>query len=46
MVGKIFKYINTFFQQGNIKIIKSDSQDFYILFQINTVLFNFLFILI
>ncbi len=43
------KETNTFIQQGRIKLIKSDSQDIYnitkrFLFQINTVLLNFLVI--
>ncbi len=46
--SKILKEINTFIQKRRIKFIKSDSKDFCvtkkIIFQLNAVLLNFLFI--
>jgi len=35
--GYFFQGINTFIQQGCIKLIKSDSKDFEILFQIKKI---------
>ncbi len=44
-LNHFLKEINTFIQQGCIKLIKSDSKDLqYIFFLINAVLLNFLFI--
>jgi len=44
-VNKFFcKEINTFSQQGYIKLIKSDSKDINNVFQINAALLNLLFI--